>query len=65
MAYNLTAAVREPLEMATKHLLDSLPVLPHLYGNDLLDVGTGAGLPGILLAVAAPKRTFLSARQQL
>ena len=58
MAYNLTAAVREPLEMVPKHLLDSLSVLPHLYGDDLLDVGTRPGLPGIPLGVAAPERTF-------
>jgi 16S rRNA (guanine527-N7)-methyltransferase len=56
-AYNLTA-VREPLEMVPKHLLDSLSVLPYLYGDNLLDLGTGPGLPGIPLAVAARERVF-------
>jgi len=56
-AYNLTG-VRTPLEMVSKHLLDSLSVLPYLYGDKLLDLGTGPGLPGIPLAIAAPERTF-------
>ena len=51
--YNITA-VRDPLEMVTLHLLDSLSVLPHIDSNNLLDVGSGGGLPGIVLAICKP-----------
>jgi len=56
-AYNLTA-IRDPSEMIKLHLLDSLTVLPHVVGDRLIDVGTGAGLPGIPLAIMCPDRDF-------
>jgi len=52
-AYNLTA-VKDPLEMIVRHVLDSLSVLPWVTGERMLDAGTGAGLPGVPLAIARP-----------
>ena len=51
--YNLTA-IRQPGKLVSQHLLDSLATLPHLPGPKLIDVGSGAGLPGIPIAIARP-----------
>ncbi|MCF6437418.1 16S rRNA (guanine(527)-N(7))-methyltransferase RsmG [Pseudoalteromonas sp. MMG022] len=57
-AYNLTS-VRDPQEMMVKHIMDSLVVAPHLSGKHYIDVGTGPGLPGIVLAIALPDTQFV------
>ncbi len=55
--YNLTA-IRDPEQMVSNHLLDSLAVLPHLWPGRWLDVGCGAGLPGVVLAIVRPEWSF-------
>ncbi|RXD93671.1 16S rRNA (guanine(527)-N(7))-methyltransferase RsmG, partial [Xanthomonas perforans] len=52
--YNLTA-VRDPREMVTRHLLDSLAMQPYIASGTLADLGTGPGLPGIPLAITRPQ----------
>jgi 16S rRNA (guanine527-N7)-methyltransferase len=54
---NLTA-ITDPEQMITHHLLDSLAISPDLTGTRVADVGTGAGFPGLPLAVANPQRHF-------
>lgn len=58
-AYNLTA-VRDPNEMVSRHLLDSLSVVPFVTeaGDNWLDVGSGGGMPGVPLAILFPERQF-------
>ncbi len=55
--HNLTA-VRDPKAMIVHHLLDSLSINSFLHGQSLLDMGSGAGLPGVPLALVNPKRCF-------
>lgn len=55
--YNLTA-IRDARQMVTSHLLDSLAVVPHLWPGRWLDVGCGAGLPGLVLAIVNPEWKF-------
>jgi 16S rRNA (guanine527-N7)-methyltransferase len=57
-AYNLTA-IRDEVQMVTRHLLDSLAISGHITGERLIDVGSGAGLPGVPLAIVFPHREFL------
>lgn len=54
-AYNLTA-IRDPKEMLVKHLLDSLSILNDLPVGRLLDIGTGGGMPGMIIAICQPDR---------
>lgn len=56
-AYNLTA-VRDPREMVSRHVIDSLSIAHHIHGKRLLDVGAGAGIPSIPLAILWPDCQF-------
>jgi len=56
--FNLTT-ITQPRDMVYLHLIDSLVVQPYLQGNHLLDVGTGAGLPGIPLAIVNPEQQWV------
>lgn len=53
--YNLTA-VKSDTGILTRHLLDSLSVVPYLQGKKVVDIGSGAGLPGVPVAVACPEK---------
>ncbi len=57
-AYNLTS-VRNPKDMLTRHIMDSLAVRKYLHGERFIDVGTGPGLPGLPLAIAEPDKEFV------
>ena len=63
--YNLTA-IRQEIKWVSHHLLDSLVVVPHLPAGRLVDVGSGAGLPGIPISLACPDRqvTLLDSNQK-
>ena len=56
--FNLTS-IDDPEQMITHHLLDSLAIMTYLPAGRVLDVGTGAGLPGIPLAIARPQQAFV------
>ncbi|SBS30903.1 Ribosomal RNA small subunit methyltransferase G [Marinomonas aquimarina] len=56
-AYNLTA-IRDADKMVSLHLLDSLATLPFITGKKIIDVGTGPGLPGMVLAICLPEHDF-------
>ena len=64
-AYNLTA-IKQPKEALIKHILDCLAILPHLKSGKLLDIGTGAGLLGVVIAICEPNRevTVLDSNQK-
>ena len=57
-AYNLTS-VRDPYDMFVRHILDSIAVSPYLHGQNIIDVGTGPGLPGLPLSIIHPYKNFV------
>ena len=54
-AYNLTA-ITDPVEALIKHIIDCLAIITHLPAGNLLDIGTGAGLPAVIIAICQPER---------
>ena len=57
-SYNLTS-IRDRVSMVPMHLLDSLAIVPFIEGKRIIDIGTGAGLPGIVLAICFPDIEFV------
>ena len=55
-AYNLTAII-DPVEALIKHVIDCLAIITHLPSGSLLDIGTGAGLPAVIIAICQPERS--------
>ena len=55
-AYNLTA-IKDDQQALIKHIFDSLSIVPFLPAGDLLDIGTGAGLPAVMVAICQPQRS--------
>jgi 16S rRNA (guanine527-N7)-methyltransferase len=64
-AYNLTA-ITDPVEALIKHVIDCLAIIAHLPAGSLLDIGTGAGLPAVIIAICQPERhcTALDSNQK-
>ena len=64
-AYNLTA-IKDDQQALIKHIFDSLSIVPFLPAGDLLDIGTGAGLPAVIIAICQPQRavTALDSNQK-
>ncbi len=64
-AYNLTA-ITDPVEALTKHIIDCLAIITYLPAGTLLDIGTGAGLPAVIIAICQPERrcTALDSNQK-
>nr|WP_317199013.1 16S rRNA (guanine(527)-N(7))-methyltransferase RsmG [uncultured Psychrobacter sp.] len=58
-AYNLTA-ITDPVEALTKHIVDCLAIIPHLPAGSLLDIGTGAGMPAVIIAICQPERRCIA-----